>query len=680
MSTPLHTPFLRPILDAAISDLNSRRQTYLNGPHYNAAIRNPAYCKMKWKNGELPIDTNEWQKTYRGAANNKPHPILKSVTLTMGSDGSPKLTITANFEIKVFTKFDFNDLVEKLCKRSMKLEFEWGYKNPFSDGYSGRSIKGFILALYSFSTDIDGGYTITGTATGPAPGIGTMNVNYIVKEATNPIRRYKVGNKTYPVTGIVELLTYWAQGNGKKSIDEVDNGEVFIVPPGTNANGEQEPMGSIIVYDSEHIYNKGFFGLGPDRVSSDDVNETSKTNNIVYVSLETLAGLINTEILPQYSRSVIDSDDKDFQRSAIKFDVGDPPLSYSYPDEYIRSSIPTKILILDDKLGNYKNKDGKGKNFWEDAKNKNAVKAVVGVVQGDSGAQGSSGNANIIDPRKILIERSVILEALDGTYTQANAASTISSKQNREATININEFLEKIFAQIKDATGDRISLVLNMHPEVFDANDSKANFLYIFDEASGYAATTIKTWEFDPINGDGTTRSCQIKGDVGSQNFQAAMYHDAKADSDALAKAEGLDTIIRAKRAQMYALARKNIDSIIYDPGALGDSAFDDIHMQSLKSQFVTLSQNEPSKIKLRNVDFIGLGITAELDGIWGIGPGAAVWSTQMPDSYKKNLSFFRVMTTTHKFDAEGSDWSTTIDGVLMTDVDVEYLPKSGTT
>jgi len=670
----MNTPWFRPILETAINDLGARRNTYKNGPHYKAAVRNPAYCIMKWKNGTLPIDTDSWSKTYRGSANGKPHPILKSVVLTMG-DGTTRLPIQANFEIKVFTKFDFTDLVEKLCKRSMKLEFEWGYKNAYGDGYSGRSIKGFLLAVYTFSTDTDGGYTISGTATGPAPGLGTMNINYLVKET--PLREYKVGGKSYPVTGIVELLTFWAQGNGKKSIDEVDNGEVFTVPPGVNSQGDEEPMGSIVVYDSEHIYNKGFLGIGSNRVDSDDVNETSKTNNIVYVSLETLVGIINTEVLPQYTKSVIDSDGKDFAKSAIKFDLGgdkSPPLSYSYPDEYIRSAIPTKILILNDKLGNYKNTDGKGKNFWEDAKNKDAVKAVVGTVSGDG------GSANIIDPRKILIERSVILEALDGTYTEPNAATTISSKQNREATLNINEFFNKIFAQIKDATGDRISLVLSMHPEVFDADDSKVNFLYIFDEASGYAATTLKVWELDPINGDGTTRSCQIKGDVGSQNFQGYMYHDTKADSAALERAEGLDKIIRAKRAQMYALARKNIDSIIYDPGSLGDSAFDDIHMQSLKSQFVTLAQNEPDKIKLRNLDFVGLGIVAELDGVWGIGPGAGVWSTQMPDSYKKNFSFFRVFSTTHKFDADASDWSTTIEGPLCTDLDVEYLPKTGTT
>lgn len=670
------TPWLRPISPDAIDDLNARRATYLKGPHYKAAVRNPAYCKMRWKDGELPIDTNSWNKTYRGAANGKPHPILKSVTITLGTNqNAVGFMMYAEFEIKVFTKYDFNDLIERLCKRTMKLDFEWGYENYFGEGYRGRTIKGFLLSIYSFSTDTDGGYTITGKACGPAPGIGTMNVNYMVKDV--PLREYIVGGKTYPVSGIVELLTFWAQGNGKKSIDEIEDGEVFIVPPGTRADGTEEQMGSIVVYDSEHLYNKGFFGFGSNRIDSSDVNETSKTNNIVYVSLETVVGLINTEVLPQYTRTVIDSEDQDFSKSAIKFDVGEgggPPLSYSYPDQYIRSAIPTKILILDDKLGNYKNKDGNGKNFWEDTKNKEAVKAIVGKVADQT------GTANILDPRKILIERSVILDALNGTYTPPAPASTISSKQNREATINITEFFNKIFAQIKDATGDRISLVLAMHPEVFDGNEEQGTFYYIFDENSGYAKEIIKVWEFDPIDGDGTTRTCQIKGDVGSQNFQAAMYHDSKSESEPVARAEGLDKIIRAKQAQMYAIALKNIDDIIYDPGSLGDSAFDNIHMQSLKSQFVSLQQNEPQKIKFRNVDFVGLGLTAELDGIWGIGPGAGVWSTQMPDSYKKNLTYFKVTSATHKFDADSSDWSTTIETVFVSDLEVQYLPESNIT
>ena len=143
------SPYKRPILRAAIKDLSARLKTYTTGPHYKAAVRNPAYCIMKWDGGELPKDTVKWNETYRQGRHQKPAPALKSVNITLGANENQSLSVEADFSIKIFTKDDFADTVDSLCKLGNILEFDWGYKNPFGDGYtSGRSIKGFKLLKY----------------------------------------------------------------------------------------------------------------------------------------------------------------------------------------------------------------------------------------------------------------------------------------------------------------------------------------------------------------------------------------------------------------------------------------------------------------------------------------------------------------------------------------------------
>lgn len=661
------SPYKRPILAAAIEDLQARLQTYKNGPHYKAAVRNPAYCILKWPGGRLPQDTNKWNETYRQGRHQKPAPALKSVNLTLGANENQSLSVEADFTIKVFTKQDFSDTVDSLCKLGNLLEFDWGYKNPFGDGYnSGRSISGFKLCGFTFNTEPDGTYIIEGKAVGPGVALQGLNANFRVDPSGNSgaARNYKNNNKTYPVTGIVELFTYWAQGNGKKSIDQMEDGEVLTVPASKTSDGTAQSMGNIMIFNSGHLNQKGFFAAlgraGSSLVSTN--NELNKTNNVIYISLETIVGLFNSEIFPMYNLTAKVGDSVDFKKLRILFD---PKLSFSYIDPSIRSAYPTKVLIMDSTLANYKNKTGAGKNFWEDVKDKSSVKSVE-----------LDGDRSKIDLKRIYIERSVVLAALDGTYQKQSAATLIDTRVNRDASINVDEFFKRIFDEIKVATGDRISLVLSMHPDVFDADDEKAYNLYVFDETNGYETPPKKAWKFNPIDGDGTTRSFTIKSDIGSQNYQLSQYYGPTTTTDVMARTRGLQAAVDTARAANRTASLKGILEIINDPGTLGDSAFDPVHMQALKGHFVSLKDSEAGKTIYNNLTFIGLGADVELDGVWGIGPGSGIWSTQMPDDYEKNKIYFHVMSTTHKFDGDTSDWATSINAIISTHEDVEYLPK----
>lgn len=655
------SPYKRPILEQAINDLKARKGTYINGPHYKAAVRNPAFCIMSWSGGSIPNDTIKWNETYRESRHFKPAPALKSVTIGLNSNENTALLVTAEFVVQVFTKSDFVDVTDSLCKLGLLLNFEWGYSNPFGEGYSGKKISGFKLCGFTFNTEADGTYIIEGKAVGPCSALQGLNANFEVKSF--PYRAYINDGKYYPVTGIVELLTYWAQGNGAQSIDDMDDGEVLIVPAGTRSDGSGQPMGSIMIFDSEHLNKKGLFaaiGRGW-KAMTETTNELNKTSNIVYISLETLVGLFNTEVFPMYKETATTENSLDFKKLKILFD---PEMSFSYIDPNIRSAYPTKVLLMNRVLGDYKNVNGEGKNFWEDAKNKAAVECVVSANK----------TRAKIDPKRIFIERGVIIQALDGTYQKQSPATMIDTRVNRDASINVDEFFKRIFEEIKTATGDRISLVMSTHPDVFDANDEKAYNLYIYDETNGFSVPPTPVWEFNPIDGDGTTRTFTIKSDIGSQNFQLSQYYGPTMTTDVMARTENLLAVVDAARAGNRAKALLDIQRIIKNPGALGDGAFDDVQMQALKSHYVTLKDCEAGKLKYNIVSFIGLAADVELDGIWGIGPGSGIWSTQMPDSYKQNQIYFIVMSTTHRFDGETSDWATHINAVVCTTDLVRYM------
>lgn len=660
------SPYKRPILPAGLSDLKTRKGTYIAGKagnHYKAAVRNPAFCYVSWPTGRVPEGGDEWYITYRTSKFRKPGPTLESLSVKLGVNGNNAFTNELEFKVKVYTKDDFSTVVKNLCKRGNLINVNFGYILPHAGGYNGKELTNYKLAQYTFDMSSDGTYTVHCTAYPPGVGTQGLNVNFRV-ETKN--RFYQVGGTKYPVTGIAELIAYWAQNNGTKSIDDMTDGEVLIPPPGTKTDGNQQNMGALVIYESDHLNSKtSIFGGGGGSTDSDNTNEVSKSNNIVYVSLETLVGIINSEILPVYYQTTSSADGAvascDFAQISIEFD-GD--LSYSWIDPEIRSAYPTKVLLLDSKLGNYENVNGNGKDFWKPLTNQEAVKCAT--LEG----------VNKIDYKKILIERTVILDCLKSAQIPPDPASTIDTRVNKEASVDIKAFLTKIFEVIKEATGDRISLTAGMHPDASShLDESKLYKLYIFDETNGYVNNEFPVWVFDPIDGDGVTRVCTVKGDVGGENFKNQMYYGAHGTGgDALARAEGVHAAIEGAKAIQRSIALDQIKQIIYDPGALGDSAFDETHMQSLKGQYVSLKDYEPDKVRYQNLPFVGLGIDVEIDGLWGIGPGAGIWTSQMPDEYEQGHVYFNVVSVTHEFDPQSSDWSTKIEGMLNTVDKVDYM------
>lgn len=648
------TPYRQVFTDDALSNLSSRLATYQNGLWINAVNRNPAYCVVTGEGVTVPQDTISFESTYSKGDFRKADPLLKSVTITQNASGDTKLIIEADVTIQCHTKTQFEKLETAFCKNGKLVSFTWGYKNPRGPGYGSKSIDGFTVSTYSFNTTPEGFWIINFKAIAPGITIEQLAVNF--KVDTSKKREFKLEGKTYPVTSLIELITYWAQANGQRAIDDAKNGEVIKPDMG---------VGAIVIYDPEHLHSKDGIAGGIARVlDASQNNETTKTNNIVYITLETLIEMINRELLPEYGKTVTAEQKAEFNKLKLKFHS---EYSFSYVDTECRSAMPTKVLILGaNDIGNYKNEQKKGKDFLEGVTNPAAITAATaGPIPG----------RNTIDLKKILIERTVVLSALSAVFKEDKPAEKINAKTIQEGSVKIKEVFQKIFQAIKEATGDTISLVLSMSPEVYTKGAKSAYDLYVFDENNGYTSRQ-EVWVLNPIDGDGTTRSCEIKSEVGSETFQAAAFSATLKQNDAVSEANGeIQNGTNDGRSKNYKEAKQKIKEIIKSPGTLGDSAFDNTHMQALRDQLNTLRHGAPESKGSDLMIYPGLGITAELDGIWGIHPGCGIFTTQLPMKYRNNNTYFFVSSVTQTFSGESSDWSTKLEGMLTMFKEVDYKP-----
>jgi hypothetical protein len=178
---------------------------------------------------------------------------------------------------------------------------------------------------------------------------------------------------------------------------------------------------------------------------------------------------------------------------------------------------------------------------------------------------------------------------------------------------------------------------------------------------------------FDPIDGDGSTRECTVQSNVGSQEYKAAMFVGASKKGDAIGSLRGCNDDLKNQRQQEFQKAQTDKDTIIKNPGNLGQNEFDAQEINALKSVMGRLHRNNPQTAINETVHYPGLSISVTIDGAWGLVPGNAISSTQVPrkwrDAYK---SYFMVTTVRHQF--QQSDWSTQIEGILAYYPNVNYI------
>lgn len=640
-----NSPYKTNPVGSAISNLSTRAGVWKNGPFLDASTRNPAWIKITGKGMTVPSTGHVTEEVYTGGKF-KPSPILSNVNITCG--GNFGLILELEATITCFTKGDFEKVEAAFLHPGTKISTSFGYGFPRKSGYSGGSVDGFITAQYKFNTDDNGHWIAQFTAIAPGQGLLDLNTGMKITGGES----YKLDDsKAAIVESIPELIAYDAQKNGSVSIDQMDNGEVVTVDCKGKASGKQ---GHLVIYHPDHLIGNEI-GAMITSLIGEKKNELNATKNKVYMTLGYIVNrLINERLLGAFDTI---TSTETIKGCKILFD---PKLSKSYIDKAAISAWPTKILILGNGKGNYKNILGEGKDF-EECTNLSAITSVVG----------KQGSRSIINYEKILIERSCVIDAMADIYVEKKEAENINPKQFQEGVLELEPFFNKLFNLISSATGGAIKLRLASHPTIFSSANESHN-LYIFDENNGLT-DSINCVVFNPIDGDGSTRSCQLTSDAGSKTYRQALFAGTMKSTDPLHEAtnQNIKDAYTPGRSMKYAESILAILNIIRTPGPLASSQFDDIHQRALEETMGGLRLCTTDSKKYDMLLYPGIGIDITIDGVWGFIPGNAILSTQIPKRYITAKAYFFVREVVHTF--QDSDWSTKLTGQITFNESVNY-------
>jgi len=550
-----------------------------------------------------------------------------------------------------------------------EIDVSFGNSSDISWGTSQSvNLKNFIVATFAFTATSTGTWVCSFEAVSSAQAIKNLDAQITIcngcntasgtgQGKTGPIKYITGVEKTqHPVKGIAQLIAADSQENGKVAIDDLDDGTVFTKDkfvnynPGTKYGSDA----ALVVYKGDFMRDAmsefaAWIGGVLKNIGLSSKSEVDTANNQVYVSLGYIVHrIIDDQLLRAMSCGIVQGNGKDRDRfSKLKVEFH-PIYSKSKLPSGIVSGDPTTMLLLG--AGNYKNDEGDGKDFDADCKNLSAVKAI---------------NGTDVKLQNILVHRDVITAAFNSATSARNTeADNTDVKDSKDQVVNINTFFEAIADHISSCTGGALALRL-----VEDPDDSTK--LIVVDQNYG-ESDALTCIVFD--RGDGSVRTCEIQSNVGSQEYRASMFSGSSKKGDTVANLRGCSPELENQRKKEYDKAKEDRDALIKNPGNLGKNQFNGQEINALKSAMGRLYKNNTDAQKTETLHWPGLSISVTIDGAYGIVPGCAISSTQVPREWRTNYaSYFMVTKVTHTI--QNSDWTTQIEGILAYYKNLKFVP-----
>lgn len=629
--------------------------------------RNPCFVYITGHNmscggggsSQIPRNRDTWEKQYGSF---KPKPQLESAKIE--SSGEQFLARRVSGVIRCYTVDDFLNVQKHFLLPGNEIDIRFGYKGSWGISQPTKELKGFKVATFNFNTNSEGQWLCSFSAVSSATAIKNLDMQSVVCNGCNAIGgsgpngnagplKYLTGidKERHAVKGVAQLIAADCQKNGETSIDEMQDGEVITSFLDYNP-GSYDNSAAIVVYNGDHIRDLGdkvaaWIGGLAKRFGYGD-SEVESANNQVFVSLGYIVNrIINCQLMRSLTCQVAHEREK-FNKLKVEFH---PVYSKSKVADGITSGDPVHCLLLG--KANYKNDKGQGKDFDSDCKNLGAVTAYSGA-----------GNIKL---QNILLHRDVIIAAFTAaTKTRESESDQTDIKDTKEEVINISDFFEKIADEISSCTGGAIALRLVENPD-------NLKTLIVVDQNYG-VSEQLQCVVFDPIDGDGNTRSCDVQSNVGSQEYKAAMFVGASKKGDSVSALRDCSKELDDHRGLELEKAKNDKFCLIMTPGNLGSNNFAGTEINALKSVMGRIHRNNIATTKNETVHYPGCEMNIEINGVWGFQPGNAISTTQIPSKWRDQLhSYFMVTSVQHDF--VGSDWKTTMRGILAYYNNIKYVP-----
>lgn len=638
-------------------DLLDKQQT-IGGK--STSVRNPCYVSITGYDkscgggGSMPLPSSkdDMQGTYYQGGSIKPGPDLISVSLSYGGDWGLARKLSAT--IKCYKMSDFEQVQKNFLLPGNEIDVSFGYNSNVTWGIAqSAKLTKFKVATFNFNTDQDGSWLCSFEAVSASTAIKNLDAQIVVCNGCDPINgtgqsgtsgpiKYQTGVESTPhtVKGIAELIAGDTQVNGTYSIDKMRDGEVITSFVNYNP-GTQDKSAACVVYHGDHLRGLLDSALawitGALKTLGIGKSEVETANNQVFVTLGYIVNRIINDQLLRAMTCGIAHEREDFNKLKVEFH---PEYSKCKVASGITSGDPVTVLLLGD--ANYKNNDDEGKDFDGDCKNLAAVKCLSGTD---------------VRLQNILVHRDAIIGAFnEATKKRESKADNADVKDTGEEVVNVITFFEKIADHISASVGGAISLRLVEHP-------TESNILIVVDQNYG-VSDTLECIVFDPIDGDGSTRSCTVQSNVGSQEYRAAMFVGSNKKGDAISALRGCSPKLDTQRGKELQKAQTDKSALIKSPGNLGKNAFNGEQINALKSVMGRIHRNSQEAPEIETIHYPGLSISVEIDGVYGFTPGNAISTTQIPKAWRNQYKSYFMVTAVHH-DFQGSDWNTKLDGIL---------------
>tara|TARA_R110000822_G_scaffold128195_16_gene263931 strand:- start:1533 stop:3611 length:2079 start_codon:yes stop_codon:yes gene_type:complete len=641
--------------------------------------RNPAHIQLtgvcnKCSNcgdasySKMPLELGTWGDMYEPHL--KPRPILEDVTITYGGDWGLAQKLTAR--IKCYDRDSFEKIQKYFLIPGNTISARFTYSTSDSqwnppDGT--HNITGFRVATFSFSAGDDGTWVGTFTAVAASEAIKSLEM---FQGMPSTGMKYNVAGKVdssdaVDVKSIAELIASDSQRNGTFGTDQVDSSNTgYVITEFVPIPSEVEPTDgggsvAIVLYTSDHLSTGYIPDIGQSIVTKlsksrfgswDEANESTLQ---IYLTLGYVVDrIINNMIIVATGKGVGFQDKEAFSKLKIKFH---PEYSKSTLPKNVESGDPKSMLIL----GRY--------NYFVDVKSGTDMNFNT-IKHGDEDAVVAYAN-DILHLDKILLHRDIVTGALtDSISVKPNESESVDPKNEKSEIINLNDFMEKLFSVITQLTGGAVSLRLT-----HDVEEPDKDIMYIVDQNYG-GDTPIDCFLFNPIDGDGSTRSCNISSGGGSNEYRTSMFIGQSTKGDVASKLRDCVKSTYDAREGRRKNAIERLVRIIGNSSGRGGGAgspigtmmkdhFNGKQIEAYTAVMVDLTRNATlSDNAKRNINWPGMSIDLTINGAWGIIPGCAIITTQMPpDWYIGKEIYFMVQEVTHNFSK--SDWTTNIKGIM---------------
>lgn len=629
----------------------------------SSQMRNPAWvtitgtcnkCGAKVKSMTLPRFEPSWNTVYK--PNLKISPSVTDVTIETIATDNVSAARRVSATIICYKMEDFIQVMESFLLPGNYIKVEFGYHNPSWGPSANGKLDKLRVATFNFNTTDDGQWVCNFTAVSAVEALKHVDV----QTKFNNTLSYKIAGSHEEETkhdayGIATTILSDAQHDGNDSIDKAKDGDVLTnfqdYNPGIDLPNGEKPY--LKYYNADYRRTPtGHTDWIHSLFSSTPKNELEVSKNDIYVSLGYVVNrLVNDRLLRAYSKHISPHDQKDFVKLKIRFDE---KMSLSHVGKFIVSGDPTTLLILGPgqlvgSRGNYLSANGKGgKNF---EKPNPAPIATTGD--------------GVLKTWNMLISRWAVVKAFaDAVKTKEATADSTGLQAQKEEVVNLVDFLDNLFRIISECLGGAVNLTMVEDPK-------NPDHLLIIDQNYG-VSDKLTCVVFDPIDHDGSTRTCRIESNVGSSEYRTAMFVGNSKRGDPISKLRECETELIQTRNDVEIETTFNAKALIYGHLAKNNFSGDDI--QALKSLMSSLFHNRSDAEKNETIHFPGMQITIEIDGVYGFQVGNAISSTQLPPEWRKKNIYFFVTNVTHRF--SDNDWVTSLSGIMTyyNNISYEYL------